>query len=403
MEKQILLGVDELTLVLSLVDKAILEDLDEWQEKAESMISEFAGLANLETVFGSQRNLEDKCPQGYTVGYQYGDQPFYFAVAYHPLHPDMGVIIKFSAHGWSVYSRSNSMNIKRFLKSVKSDMYNFRLSRVDFAVDYQNWDFTVDDIYQNLKAHNLEIRDYNGRKNTSTINAHEVDGVADTFYVGSRKTGTRLFLRVYDKKIEQLEKRGFRMEEALYTTSWVRFEAVYKGKYAHQLTDIIMQTEEEKLSHLIADKVSEKFRFYDLRSEKLLDFSRALLERANMDFERLRLESPRDNGLMSLLSHLVNGSGLFSAMYKCDEIWGEKTAIVLLEHLYKLYTEQYEPNDDVKYWLKKHKDSMKEQSFEGDLKMLKVLKANYSKGAADDFTEENEVMNDAGQTSTDSE
>ena len=102
MEKQILLGVDELTLVLSLVDKSELEDLDEWQEKAESMISEFAGLANLETVFGSQRKLEDKCPQGYTVGYQYGDQPFYFAVAYHPLHPDMGVIIKFSAHSWSV-------------------------------------------------------------------------------------------------------------------------------------------------------------------------------------------------------------------------------------------------------------------------------------------------------------
>ena len=301
MEKQILLGVDELTLVLSLVDKTILEDLDEWQEKAESMISEFAGLANLETVFGSQRELEDKCPQGYTVGYQYGDQPFYFAVAYHPLHPDMGVIIKFSAHSWSVYSRSNSMNIKRFLESIKSDAYNFRLSRVDFAVDYQNWGFAVDDIYQNLKAHNLEIRDYNGRKNTSIITAHEVNGVADTFYVGSKKTGTRLFLRVYDKRTEQLEKRGFRMEEALYTTSWVRFEAVFKGKYAHQLTDIIMQTEEEKLSHLIADKVSEKFRFYDLQSEKLLDFSRALLEKANLDFERLRLESPRDNGLMSLL------------------------------------------------------------------------------------------------------
>lgn len=342
MERQILLGVDELTLVLSLVDKAILEELDEWQEKAESMISEFSGLANLETVFGSQKELEDKCPQGYTVGYQYGDHPFYFAVAYHPLHPDMGVIIKFSAHSWSVYCKGNSTSIKRFLKSVESDTYNLRLSRVDFAVDYQNWDFAVDDIYQNLIADNLEIRDYNGKKNTSIISAHEVNGVADTFYVGSKKTGTRLFLRVYDKKIEQLENRGFRMEEALYTTSWVRFEAVFKGKYAHQLTDIIMRTEEEKLNDLIADKVSEKFRFYDLRSEKLLDFSQALLDRANPDFERLRLESPRDNELMGLLLHLVNGSGLFSALYKCNEIWGEKTAVVLLKHLYQLYTEQYE-------------------------------------------------------------
>lgn len=393
MEKQILLGVDELTLVLSLVDKTILEDLDEWQEQAENMITEFSGLANLETVFGSQKELEDKCPQGYTVGYQYGDQPFYFAVAYHPLHPDMGVIIKFSAHSWAVYCKGNSMNIKRFLKSVESDAYNFRMSRVDFVVDYQNWDFTVDDIYQNLMAHNLEIRDYKDRKNTSTITAHEVNGVADTFYVGSKKTGTRLFLRIYDKKVEQIENRGIRLTEALQVTSWVRFEAVFKGKYAHQLTDIIMRMEEGKLSNLIADKVSEKFRFYDLRYDKLLDFSRALLERENLDFERLRLESPRDNGLMSLLLHLVNGSGLFSAMYKCNEIWGEKTAVVLLEHLYKLYTEQYEPNDDVKSWVKKHKDSMKEQSFEDDLKMLKVLKANYSKGVPA-FTEEKEEMED---------
>ncbi len=387
MEKQILLGVDELTLVLSLVDKAILENLDEWQENAESMISEFAERANLETVFGSQKELEDKCPQGYKVGYQYGDHPFYFAVAYHPLHPDMGVIIKFSAHSWSVYCKGNSTNIKRFLKSVESDTYNLRLSRVDFAVDYQNWDFTVDDIYQNLKAHNLEIRDYNGRKNTSMVTAHEVNGVADTFYVGSKKTGTRLFLRVYDKKLEQLEKRGFRLEEALYTASWVRFEAVFKGKYAHQLTDIIMRTEEEKLNNLIADKVSEKFRFYDLRSEKLLDFSQALLDRTNTDFELLRLESPRDNELIGLLLHLVNGSGLFSAFYKCNEIWGEKTAVVLLKHLYQLYTEQYEPNDDVKRWVKKHKDSMKEQSFEDDLKMIKVFRASYSKDTADDFTD----------------
>ena len=403
MEKQILLGVDELTLVLSLVDKAILGDLDEWQEKAESMISEFAGLANLETVFGNKKELEDKCPQGYTIGYQYGNHPFYFAIAYHPLHPDMGVIIKFSAYSWATYCKGNSMNIKRFLKTVKSDKYNFRLSRVDFAVDYQNWDFAVDEIYQNLIAHNLEIRDYNGRKNTSTITAHEVDGVANTFYIGSKKTGTRLFLRVYDKKIEQLQNQGYRMEEALNTSSWVRCEAVYKGKYAHQLTDIIMRTEEERLSDLIADKVSEKFRFYDLHSEELLDFSQALLERANIDSERLRLESPRDNGLIGLLLHLANGSGLFSALYKCNEIWGEKTAVVLLQRLYQLYAEQYEPNDDVKRWVKKHKDAMKEQSFADDLKMLRVLKANYNKVVAEDSTGENEVINDAGETSVDSE
>ena len=64
--------------------------------------------------------------------------------------------------------------------------------------------------------------------------------------------------------------------------------------------------------------------------------------------------------------------------------------------LSKLYTEQYEPNDDVKGWVKKHKDSMKGQAFEDDLKMLRVFKTNYRKDAPDNFTEEKEVLKDAG-------
>ena len=46
-------------------------------------------------------NTPSSPPQGYTVAYQYGDNPFYFAVAYHPSHPKMGVIVKFSAYSWA--------------------------------------------------------------------------------------------------------------------------------------------------------------------------------------------------------------------------------------------------------------------------------------------------------------
>ena len=314
-EKKVLVGVDELTAVL--MSAMIYADgLAEWEAKAEKMIKKFAQLANLEGIFGKQKELEGSPPQGYTVAYQYGDNPFYFAVAYHPSHPKMGVIVKFSAYSWAVYCEKMETDIKRFLGSVQSKFYRVRLSRVDFTVDYQNWDMSVNDIYQKLKKKQLEIHNHKGGVNHSEINAQETDGKASTFYVGSRKTGTRLFLRVYDKKKEQVEKKGFRYKEALNTKSWVRFEAVFKADYAHQLTHIIMKTDEEKLADLIADKVAEKYRFYDLTNKEYTDFTTALLKKSKEVFPRLRLESPRDNDFTRSLIHLVNGSGLFPAMHK---------------------------------------------------------------------------------------
>ncbi len=371
MNPKIFVGIDELTAVLK-SNKIFTEGLENWTQKAESMIAEFSRLANLERIFGKKKDLDDKLPQGYATAYQYGDNPFYFAVAYHPSCPNMGVIVKFSAYSWAVYCQRGRTNIKRFLLSIQSKSYSVRLSRVDFTVDYQNWDISVNDIYHKLDKKCLEIHNHKGEVNHSEINAYETNGKASTFYVGSRKTGTRLFLRVYDKKAEQMERRGFRYKEALNTKSWVRFEAVFKGKYAHQLTDIIMETGEEKLNTLIANKVTEKYRFYDLKNKKYTDFTTALLEKSKEVFPRLRLESTRDNDFMSSLMHLVYGSGLFPALYKCDEIWGDESSMSLLQSLHDIYKEDYIPNDDVRLWLKKHKDTLEKQSLKDDLELLRI-------------------------------
>ena len=372
MEQQIYTGIDELTVVLP-NSEPLLQGLTEWEKKAENIIKEFSQLANLEHIFGKQKELEGTPPQGYTNAYQYGDNPFYFAVAYHPLCPKMGVIVKFSAHSWAVYCQKGETNIKRFLCSIKSNTYNTRLSRVDFTVDYQNWDISVNDIYHKLDNKCLEIHNHNGKVNHSEISAYEINGKVSTFYVGSRKEGTRLFLRVYDKKAEQIEQKGFRFKEALNSKSWVRFEAVFKGKYAHQLTDIIMNTEEEKLNCLIADKVAEKYRFYDLESKEYTDFTKALLNKSERNFPLLRLESPRDNDLLDSLIHLVNGSGLFPVLYKCDETWGNKSSIAVLKFLYDVYIYGYVPNDDVRLWLKKHRGILARQSLEESLELLRQL------------------------------
>jgi len=374
-EPKILVGIDELTLVLS-IEKEIREEVEEtenWKTVAEKIIRKFEEKAQLETIFGERCELTENRPAGYKVAYKYGNQPFYFAVAYHPAQCRMGVLVKFSGHSWAVYCADRNMNVKKFLQAVKSESYKQRLSRIDFTIDYQNWNMTVDDIYQKLVDNRLEIRNRSERKNNSEITGYEVDGEASTFYVGSKKTGTRLFVRVYNKRAEQIEKKGFRLDEALHTKSWVRFEAVFKGDYAHQLTEIIDKVQEEDLQNLIIDKVTEKFLFYDAEKNRYTDYTVALLKKAEKSFPQLRLESPRDNNFVSSLFHLVRNAGLFSALYKGDEIWGKSTSETLLSKLHQIYTEYYEPNDDVKLWLNKHTDTLQKETLEEQFVRLKRL------------------------------
>ena len=47
----------------------------------------------------------------------------------------------------------------------------------------------------------------------------------ETFYIGSRKENSQLLLRVYNKKAEQINTNGFRLNEALECENWLRLEA----------------------------------------------------------------------------------------------------------------------------------------------------------------------------------
>ena len=373
MSQEILTSIDEITIVL-FVKKGSIREIEEWEREAEKMITEFVQRARLEKIFGPKMELDDKCPQGYSTGYQFGHNPFYFAIAYHPSHPKMGVIVKFSAYSWYVYCTLGEINVKKFLHTIQSDIYDCRLSRIDLAIDYQNWDICVNDIWSNLINGHLEIHNSDGKKNHSILSALVVDGIADTFYVGSKKTGTRLFLRVYDKRKEQIEKKSFRCKEAAETTTWIRFEAVFKSDYAHQLTNLIMNTKDENLHHLIANKIAEKYRFYDSDNKKYTDYTMALLEKSRIQFQNLYLKSTRDNNLIGSLLHLITGSGLFSTLYKCDEIWGNSASTDLLQCLHDIYFHYYKPNDDVLLWLKKNKSLMEKQSLEEEIETLKEIK-----------------------------
>ena len=76
---------------------------------------------------------------------------------------------------------------------------------------------------------------------------------------------------------------------------------------------------------------------------------------------------------LPILLHLINGSGLFSALYKCEQVWGEQAPGDLLENLYEIYNSTYTPNDDVKLWVKNHKAVLGKQKFDGEMGFLKKI------------------------------
>jgi len=78
--------------------------------------------------------------------------------------PNMGVIVKFSGHAWSVYMENyekiygERMNLWRFFSLINSDLYEYRLSRIDPFVDFINEGINVAKIKKSIEAGRSEIR-----------------------------------------------------------------------------------------------------------------------------------------------------------------------------------------------------------------------------------------------------
>ena len=142
----------------------------------------------------------------------------------------MGICVKFSAHAWADYQNTFSdiygtdMNIVEFLRIVQSDKYTARLSRIDMTADYFNFhkSFQPDTLYKGLTNGTVGVKDYKNRSMQKTKSALNKNGVTSTIYLGLRKSNTRHFSRIYDKRLEQIEKKGFRYDEAMKCKRWIR-------------------------------------------------------------------------------------------------------------------------------------------------------------------------------------
>ena len=374
--------VDEFTLVLQPVDKV---KTTEWPEVAEEMMSTFLTKSRLTDLFGSMSPAA-KVQAGYTSGLTYTDRPWYLAICWNEDMPTMGVCVRFSAHAYSAFKQEfkerfqSDINIAVFLDMVQDDVYTTRISRIDLTADYYDYSdellpcrqLSPDLIYERLKDGSYVVKNRNDRQSVRNMSALDREGRYETLYIGSRRGKTNGFLRVYDKKQEQIQTMGYRYDEALRYESGVRFVASYLHDYAHQITEELLKNvvTTQDLQQLIAKYISDRYRFVDTSTSEVTAFTDDLIGvAAGSKAAALSAASPRDNTLRQSIEHLRAGSGLYATLFKAYKIWGDESEKQLLQYLYDDYVYNFKVGlltgkdkykaKEIRLWLQRHEEETK--------------------------------------------
>lgn len=352
-------STDEFTVVLQI--NSIPEVWEDWENYAEKIIHIVENNAYFTNIYG-EINTNGKTPQGYTIGYQYGEHDFYFSIAYHPDQINMGIIIKFSATAWAVYQKNyfdiygKQIHIHSFIQSIQNTEYSTRISRVDIAIDFMDENVSVHTIYNQLSKGNQVIKNQLGRKNTSTLSAIVKNNKVSTLYLGSKGKNIKSLLRIYDKKIEQINTSGHRYQEAIVLDDWTRFEASFKGHYAHRISEELLTiSSNTELKDLLISSFTDRYQFYYTKSGKKTTFTNKMISLLNQRNFHFHTPSPRNNTLNQSINHLINGSGLFPTLFKIERIWDKQGVDEFINFLYEEYY-NYEPNNDLVYWIKKYEN-----------------------------------------------
>ena len=357
-------SVDELTLILqaSRDDKMKLEGESDWTKLAELMIIDFESKAKFTTVFGAKARAKN-CPSGYTYGYMYGSHSFYFAVAYNPKLYSMGIVVKFSAEALHYYLRKSSQETYEFLQNVKSDTYEMRLSRIDLDVDFIDEKITVNALYEQLKSKKIEIFLQKHQQDKMIFSKKNLkfrgfmkNGKMETIYLNSPRSSVNC--RIYNKRLEEIELKKPEMKYALMH-EWVRFEAVFKHDYAHNLTTTLLNIHSKhELSDLILDSWIQKF-YFKKASGGTAVYTQKMLDVKKSGNYVLNGQVPKDNDLSRRFEYLLENSGSISTLYKIKALWGSGALEYAIKYI-TTYVENWEENEGCAEWLKKHEADTKE-------------------------------------------
>lgn len=350
-----MVSVDEFTLLL-FPTKEMNNYI--WESYCQSIVNRFLELSKFEMVLGNFEITTTKLQAGYTIGLTVVNKPYHCGIYWNSDIYSMAVCVKMSATALRYYESETENEfgkpifLYQFLKTIQApDLYKTRFSRIDLAVDYYNYPSVLskedylspNEIYNHLKQGEYRVEDYNGVSKIRTFKGIESKGICETFYVGSQRSGSNGFLRCYDKKIEQIKKRGSFYNKAINVDSWLRCEAVFRNKPAHDLTEQLLKIDSvSDYQAWIATHISNKYRFLDVATNEYLKITFDLLDVAKgITVPALCSDKPQDNSLEQSIANLYVGSGLMSILHKLEYLYGSNGIRAFLNNIVNYFDYEY--------------------------------------------------------------
>lgn len=345
------MGIDEVTVILFPNEKINKDNYLHWDDIASKAIFELEEKLNLLPLLG-ERKMLNKAFLGYSMGYTYGNHDFFFCVCYHHLWNKMGILVKFSAQAFAYYQEQTNLLPYQILQKMQSELYTVRCSRIDIAVDYINKGIDINEIYNSYSNEELFIfvlREKNMRiekaKKTYPFRGVFHNSDCETIYYGERTSP--VMLRIYNKKVEQITKKGVRYQDAKRYDDWVRFELEIKNYYAHDLTEALLNIKNEiEYKELLIDFFIQKFYFVNYYKDEyyIAPYTKDLADIKN-DKRIILFKSldTKNTELANSLIHLFKNSGTVTSLYKIGAIWKIEGLNQFLKEL-KEYVYRSKPN-----------------------------------------------------------
>lgn len=158
--------------------------------------------------------------------------------------------------------------------------------------------------------------------------------------------------------------------EAEQLDNWVRFEAEYKGHYAHQLTEAIKECHtDDDLKNIIVGSILDRYGMYYTKESKNDNTNRPTKETKKMldllENNSFMFKTPntRNSELFQTVDYLIKSSGLFPTLWKARQIWSDGADKKLMDYLLQVYYESFIPNDDHIAFVKKYKALYQREGF----------------------------------------
>lgn len=352
--------VDEFTIV----SLPLCSSLDKWSEIAENEIYRLGEAMNFIEHLGPI--ISAPCAlMGYTKGFDFGLHSFLARASYHEGRPASGVAIKLSAQALSHLCAVSGEDVRKFLSCAFELENPPHASRIDLAADFFDQGPTVQEICDGISNGEIALfrEQQNGLRHISeTTRTFSTNMSTQTLYVGKRAKNSRATIRIYDKKAEQISKRGPYLGIALGHGKWIRVELELHHEYADQTAKVIAECPDDASAYAaMAETLHSRCQCHRIDDDgkpiEELDWSKALCHAGAA--QGLRPETAPCLDLLHSYAYHVTDSGLMTLLDKARGVWGKDGPVqVLAGILYE--ADCHEPGSKTLQWIAGHAEEARE-------------------------------------------